>query len=690
MKNYYEEDQKLFQAVAKLVAGDMDSYYVMYDLSVKYIYKIIYDITKDYHTTEDLVQETYLTIYNKINTLQEPSKFYAWAGRIATNLTFRYMKKNSKELLTLDSEEGASEFAFEVATQDKEEFIPENILMDMEKQRLITEIVDGLSVEQKVTVQYFYYEEMSVTEIAEAMECSRGTVMSRLNYARKAIKAAVVDLAENKNTRLYSLGELPLFYVIFRRAVEEFLFDGAAVAGTAMVGAATTATSEMSAEISKGTTAGNASKASSAVAGNVGKGMLAKVGTSLGIKIAAGVASVGLVVAGGFALKNALKNDKPKTVPMVINMESCLNTDTVDDAEDRFTYEYITVKQEDEEITIGYDSEIYQYGFDNYETLSPELEELHQEKGERIIQPAGEKMEEIVGDEIEFTIDGEDFAFHTEEVKVVVKEDITTIVITGECEVPDNAEDIYEKYQAKYEEKLAELVEEATTETDVSTEAEADMQPELDPRNELVREYYMGVLQNLYLYNTDPFGNSYDYHEIQGWSEIYDYAICDMDGDGVDELIVRYGAYVMVYEYDINTMQVREEFSWAAENSSVQSLKFYEYGYVLGGSGDPTYILKLDTVTGTSEMIWHCNNSMGINWYQSHANDSVSLEEYLAMYDNDGNGVIYYEEVYDGSTDTYSMVYYDDAELEARISEIMGYSKPLDIQFTDISTVVNQ
>ena len=62
MINYNAQDEQLFQSVSSLIAGDMNSYYTMYDLSVKYIYKIIYDIVKDYHTTEDLVQETYITI----------------------------------------------------------------------------------------------------------------------------------------------------------------------------------------------------------------------------------------------------------------------------------------------------------------------------------------------------------------------------------------------------------------------------------------------------------------------------------------------------------------------------------------------------------------------------------------------------------------------------------------------------
>ena len=303
MKNYYEEDQKLFQAVAGFKAGNQECYYTMYELSIKYIYKIVYDIIKEHHATEDLVQETYLTIYNKIASLEEVSKFYAWAGRIATNHTFRYIQKNKRELLTLDSEDGAAEFAFEVATQDNEEFIPENVLMDKEKQRLIARIIDGLSTEQKLAVQYFYYEEMSVTEIAETMGCAKGTIMSRLNYARKAIKAAVVDLAENQGTKLYSLGSLPLFYIVFRSSLESF-----AVASAASVSGIISEAAGATTEAVGGSAAGAGAVAKAAAAGAT-KGILGKIGASLGAKIAAGVLTAGLLTTGGIMLHNAVTED---------------------------------------------------------------------------------------------------------------------------------------------------------------------------------------------------------------------------------------------------------------------------------------------------------------------------------------------------------------------------------------------
>ena len=99
LNRFKEKDELLFVEVQSLMNGNQESYEQVYALSERYIHKIIYDIVRDEHTTEDMMQETYLQIYNKINTLREAKSFYIWAGRIASNLTLRYLQKYRKEFL---------------------------------------------------------------------------------------------------------------------------------------------------------------------------------------------------------------------------------------------------------------------------------------------------------------------------------------------------------------------------------------------------------------------------------------------------------------------------------------------------------------------------------------------------------------------------------------------------------------
>ena len=212
-EHYEGKDQVLFQAVVDLKRGNKRAFEQVYKYSERYIYAIIHRIIQDNEKTVDLMQDTYIQIYKKIHTLKNVEAFFTWAGRIATHNTLRFIQKNKREIL-LDEE--ANEYMFDNEVDDDEEFIPEDVLINKEKKNKIRKILNSLSQVQKLTVHYYYFSGMSVNEIAEAMQCSVGTVKSRLNYARKQIKQAVLDTEKKEGIRLYSLSALPLFTLLLR------------------------------------------------------------------------------------------------------------------------------------------------------------------------------------------------------------------------------------------------------------------------------------------------------------------------------------------------------------------------------------------------------------------------------------------------------------------------------------------
>ena len=129
--------------------------------------------------------------------------------------------------------------------------MPDKALDNDETRRMIVELVDQLPPPQRQCVLMFYYEEMSVKDIAAALETSEGTVKSRLNYARKAIKSGV-DAYAAQGVKLYSA--LPFLVYFLQRdagigglsasaaeALARSVLAGAAgtaAAGTAAAGAA--------------------------------------------------------------------------------------------------------------------------------------------------------------------------------------------------------------------------------------------------------------------------------------------------------------------------------------------------------------------------------------------------------------------------------------------------------------------
>lgn len=301
LNTYSAKDEQLFKEVQKLMDGQYDSYQNVYELSRKYIYKVIYDIVQDHYTTEDMMQETYLQVYNKIGSLREAQAFYVWVGRIASNLTLRYLQKYRHEVLTETTDDDEEDFIFDKMVNDNEAFIPESVLENQEQQRIIAAILEGLSPEQKLTVQYFYYEEMSVNDIAALMECSAGTVKSRLNYARKSLKTAVSQFETDNNVKLYSLSGLPIFFLVFKDLCEALVLAAqasgtAAVAGGSMIG---------SASMAGGTVGSNAAIAGGTAisGGEVVTGMAESIDAAVsgGTATVGGTAGGSTVTAGGTA-----------------------------------------------------------------------------------------------------------------------------------------------------------------------------------------------------------------------------------------------------------------------------------------------------------------------------------------------------------------------------------------------------
>ena len=211
-KKYEKNNQELVRYVIKYKDGDKKAFDYIYKYSEKYIYSVISKIVKSNTDVADVMQETYIKIYNQLDNLKTPETFLVWAGRIASNNTIDYMRKNNKEVLATEESE---DFLFENASEDTEEFIPENVYLSNEKQSEIRQILDKLSDEQKLTIQLFYFEEYSVSEIAELTGVSTGTVKSRLNYARNSIKDYVKEVEEKKNIKLYSLSGLPLLLFFY-------------------------------------------------------------------------------------------------------------------------------------------------------------------------------------------------------------------------------------------------------------------------------------------------------------------------------------------------------------------------------------------------------------------------------------------------------------------------------------------
>lgn len=203
--------KELADAVRQYQGGMKKSFNVLYELSYPYLYTCIMHVMKDEEGTADMLQETYLEISQSIGQLRNAEDFLSWASTIGNHKCYARLKKQKEVLVDTDGSEDPQDFFESIA--DDEAFIPESILQDKEKQRLIREVIDGLSDMQRLCIIGFYYREQSIEEIAQELEVPANTVKSHLRRAKARIKDAVVALDREKGTRLYSIAPFMLLFL---------------------------------------------------------------------------------------------------------------------------------------------------------------------------------------------------------------------------------------------------------------------------------------------------------------------------------------------------------------------------------------------------------------------------------------------------------------------------------------------
>lgn len=281
---------------------------MLYKLTEREVWFTCISFLKNETTAQDIMQETYITAFLKIQSLEKSSQIRSWLNRIAVNKCKNYLK--GKGEIQLDDEIFKNQ-----AIVDERISIPEEYISDKAKREIILSIMqEVLSDVQYQTVIMHYFNEMTVDEIAEVFECSRGTVLSRLNYSRAKMKTAIEDYENKSGDKLHGVVFVPFFTTIFKEEAKSLavpnitikLPNGQTLATSATKGIATGAKSTVSSIVKATATATVKTKVIAVVCGAT---------------ILAGISAVGISILAGC---NA---EKEPTEPSVIS--STVQTSTV-------------------------------------------------------------------------------------------------------------------------------------------------------------------------------------------------------------------------------------------------------------------------------------------------------------------------------------------------------------------------
>ena len=187
------------ELVTRCQRGDTQAFN---ELVVRYrgkVYAMIYNMVHSEQDAWDLAQDSFLKAWKSIKRFRGRSSFYTWIYRIVMNVTIDWLRKKQvkgggaefDDAIQLKEVDPASK------TVPKTDALPYETMERSEIRARIDKAITQLSPEQRAVILMKEIEEMQYREIAEALGCSIGTVMSRLFYARKKLQNLLRDVYEN-------------------------------------------------------------------------------------------------------------------------------------------------------------------------------------------------------------------------------------------------------------------------------------------------------------------------------------------------------------------------------------------------------------------------------------------------------------------------------------------------------------
>jgi RNA polymerase sigma factor (sigma-70 family) len=184
--------------VANLVksakVGDLDAFDSLTLMFRERLYSVIYNMTFNHDDAADLTQESFVKAFRSLSKFKEKSSFFTWIYRIGVNLTLSHLqKKKTRKFFSFDQciSDGISPKDSEQFSSKESNSVRTTLLNELHEK--LNEALLKLSDKHRTIVVLFEIDGLSHREIASIMNCTEGTVRSRLHYAKIQLQSFLTD-----------------------------------------------------------------------------------------------------------------------------------------------------------------------------------------------------------------------------------------------------------------------------------------------------------------------------------------------------------------------------------------------------------------------------------------------------------------------------------------------------------------
>ena len=169
-----DQEKRLIKRIKK---GKQHAFKKLYDLYADYALRTAYAITNNRNHAADIVQETFIKVYRNIESFDEERPFKPWFYQILLNESKRYMKRQNKQAIPVESEELL-------------DYLHDQDVADEDHEHL-ERALDQLSDMHRTVLTLKYMNEFTEREIAQMLELNVNTVKSRLYKGRQRLKTII-------------------------------------------------------------------------------------------------------------------------------------------------------------------------------------------------------------------------------------------------------------------------------------------------------------------------------------------------------------------------------------------------------------------------------------------------------------------------------------------------------------------
>ena len=218
---------ELENLIEKVKQHDQAAFEELYNQYYQMGFSLALQFVKNEDDAMDIIQDAFITICNKIDTLDNPERFKSWYMQIVANRCKDFLKKkNPMSFTDINAYDEDGNLQFDIEDDDRD-FQPEEAVDYTETVNIVKTMLEELPEEQKMCLLLYYVNGLKISEISESLGVSEATIKSRLKYGKEKLKVQVIDYEKKNGVKLHSFAGFAIIPFI------KWMFNNSQGIGTA-------------------------------------------------------------------------------------------------------------------------------------------------------------------------------------------------------------------------------------------------------------------------------------------------------------------------------------------------------------------------------------------------------------------------------------------------------------------------